>query len=252
MLSKPTGKGTDVQAGETEQDDGVRKPSSRRVLVVEDDEMLRRFLDRLLRREGFDVEFAHDGVAALGRMCPELDLLLLDLSLPGLDGLSVLRHLRPQYPKLPVLVLTGRHAAGTAVLALESGADDCLLKPFSYLELLARMRALLRRSTGASASQSQSQCGDLVLNRDELRVTRADRKIELTPREYKLLEHLMRTPKIPVSRATLLQEVWGAGCEPSTNIVDVYMKYVRDKIDTPGCAKLIRTVRGLGYVVSED
>ena len=225
-------------------------PSSGRVLVVEDDEILSRFLDRMLRAEAFAVEFAHTGVAALEMLRPEIDVLILDLNLPGLDGIGVLQRLRPQFPRLPVLVLTARSRAESTVLALENGADDCLIKPFSYVELLARVRALLRRNTGVVPRSSQ--CANLMVNRDELRVMRDSRKIDLTPREYRLLEYLMRTPRTPVPRATLLKEVWGGECEPSTNIVDVYMKYVRDKIDLPGMPKLIRTVRGVGYVVSED
>lgn len=229
------------------------KPSAGRILVVEDDVILSRFLHRILEAENYDVELAHGGNDALALLRPELDVLILDLNLPEVDGIAVLERLRPRFPRLPVLVLTGRSRAESTVLALESGADDCLIKPFSYLELLARVRALMRRNqSNQSIVPQNSSCGDLILHRQEVRLTRAGQKIELTPREYSLVEYLMRTPRVPVSRAELLKKIWADACEPSTNIVDVYMKYVRDKIDLPGLPKLIRTVRGVGYAISED
>ena len=230
--------------------DGARKHVSGRVLVVDDDEILSRFLGRILSGEGFIVETAHNGVTALEALHPELSLLILDLNLPQMDGIAVLKQMRPIFPDLPVLVLTGRSRAESAVEALENGADDCLCKPFSYLELVARAKALMRRRGGAV--HNRSQCADLLLNRDELRVTRNGFPIDLTTREYELLEYLMRSPRIPVPRSVLLKEIWGGDEKASTNIVDVYMKYVRDKVDLPGMSKLIRTVRGLGYAVSEE
>ena len=221
-----------------------------RILVVDDDEILSRFLERILREDGYDVEFACNGADALHALHGEFDLVILDLNLPKVDGIAVLREMRPNHPRLPVLVLTARVRSESAVEALETGADDCLNKPFSYLELLARVRALLRRNTGVLPSVST--CGDLVLNRPERRVSRDGQRIELTGREYSLMEYLMRTPRIPVTRTVLLKEVWGPGFAASTNVVDVYMKYVRDKVDVNGKPKLIRTVRGVGYAVSED
>ncbi len=214
--------------------------------------MLSQFLQRMLQGEGFDVECASDGQAALRAAgANDVDLLVLDLNLPLLDGIGVLSGLRPRFPKLPILVLTARGRAESTVPALENGADDCLQKPFSYTELLARIRALLRRSGGAPGNSSQ--CADLVLDREKITVMRGEHRIDLTQREYSLLEYLMRTPQLPVSRAVLLQEVWGtATADTATNVVDVYMKYVRDKVDLPGLPKLIRTVRGIGYAVSES
>ena len=228
-----------------------KRPSiaTNRILVVDDDEILSRFLERILREDGYDVVFAPNGADALDAIHTEIDLIILDLNLPKLDGLGVLRQMRPSYPKLPVLVLTGRVRSESAVEALENGADDCLNKPFSYLELLARLRALLRRNTGVLPNTST--CGDLVLNRSERRVARDGQRIELTGREYSLMEYLMRTPRVPVARAVLLQEIWGSRLSTSTNVVDVYMKYVRDKVDLEGMPKLIRTVRGIGYAVTE-
>lgn len=220
-----------------------------RVLLAEDDEMLARFVGDLLVREGYQVEHAANGPAVLSKVSGGgMQLLVLDLNLPDLDGLHVLRQLRLQDAKLPVLVLTARSRTDGLLPALESGADDCMLKPFSYLELLARVRALLRRQS--PAAEVASRCGDLMLHRQHSSVKRGDCRIELTQREFALLEYLMRTPEVPVSRAVLLQEIWGAACESSTNIVDVYMKYVRDKVDLPGLPKLVRTVRGTGYMVS--
>ncbi len=250
MISTQPSECAPVQAVTPQREGQSSRPAMSRILVVDDDEVLSRFLERILRAEGFAVEFAHNGADALETIRPDLDLVILDLNLPQLDGIAVLHKLRPIFPKLPVLVLTGRSRAESTVQALESGADDCLIKPFSYLELLARVRALLRRNTGFLPRSSQ--CADLVLQREELRVTRGGQKIDLTPREYGLIEFLMRTPRVPVPRSVLLKEVWGLEYDPSTNVVDVYMKYVRDKIDRPGLPKLIRTIRGLGYVVSED
>ncbi len=193
------------------------------------------------------MELAHDGEVALSLLQEgrPVDLLILDLNLPGIDGIGLLERVRPLRPRLPMLVLTARSRVEDKVLALQSGADDCLVKPFSFLELLARVRALLRRNSGLIPNTSQ--VGDLVLHREERRVERNGRRIELTPREFGILEYLMRHPGRPVSRATLSQEVWNVPHDPSTNIVDVYMKYVRDKVDLPGERKLTHTIRGVGY-----
>ena len=228
----------------------VRPKADGRILVVEDDQPLSRFLCRTLRTEQYEAELAHDGRTALAMVQATTDLLILDINLPGMDGFSVLRALRPRFPKLPVLVLTARSRTDDMVAAFDSGADDCLLKPFSYHELLARVRALLRRNAGVLPRSTQVV--DLLLYREEHRVERSGRKVELTPREFDLLEFLMREPGTPVSRAVLMQEVWGVAFDPSTNVVDVYMKYVRDKVDREGEVKLIRTVRGVGYVVGPE
>ena len=221
-----------------------------RILVVEDDQPLSRFLSRTLAAASHRIELAHDGATALKMLQPAIDLLILDINLPGLDGFSVLRSLRPLYPKLPVLVLTALSRTEDMVMAFESGADDCLIKPFSYVELLARVGALLRRNSGVLPRTST--VNDLILHREEHRVERAGRRVELTPREFDLLAFLMRTPGTPISRATLMEEVWGTEFDPSTNVVDVYMKYLRDKVDLPGETKLVRTVRGVGYVLGAE
>lgn len=222
--------------------------SGDRILLAEDDEMLTKFLEGLLSAEGYVVDCVSTGPAVLAQLDPGTQLLVLDLNLPGLDGLSVLHRLRPLFPKLSIIVLTARGREDGLLPALNSGADDCLLKPFSYVELLARIRVLLRRS--GFRIESAARCADLLLNREHKVVMRGDRRIELTPKEFKLLEFLMRTPDVPVSRDVLLKEVWDAPGHSSTNVVDVYMKYVRDKVDVPGCSKLVRTVRGSGYMLS--
>lgn len=221
--------------------------SGRHILIVDDDASLAGFLAEELERQGFVVERVLDGESALAFLAEKhrFDLLILDLNLPKLDGINLLRLIRPSQPKLPVLVLTARSRVEEKVHALETGADDCLTKPFSLIELQARVNALLRRNSGLIPNCSQ--VGDLILCRDEHRVERNGRRIELTPREFAILEVLMRNAGRPVSRATLLQEVWNMSPESATNIVDVYVKYVRDKIDLPGEARLTHTVRGFGY-----
>jgi DNA-binding response OmpR family regulator len=219
----------------------------RRVLIVEDDVALASFLSAELRAERFVVDVLHDGEAALTLLQAErrFDLLILDLNLPKLDGISLLQRVKPAQPRLRMLVLTARTQTKDKVKALQSGADDCLTKPFSLVELFARVHALLRRDAGLIPNCSK--VGDLTLNREERRVERGSRRIDLTPREFAILEYLMRNAGRPVSRATLLEEVWNMPPDPSTNIVDVYMKYVRDKVDLPGETKLTHTIRGVGY-----
>ncbi len=221
--------------------------AGRRVLIVEDDIALAGFLSAELQAERFTVDVVHDGEAALTILQDErrFDLLILDLNLPKLDGISLLQRVKPAQPRLRMLVLTARTQTKDKVKALQSGADDCLTKPFSLAELFARVHALLRRDAGLVPNCSK--VGDLTLNREERRVERSGRRIDLTPREFAILEYLMRNAGRPVSRATLLEEVWNMPPDPSTNIVDVYMKYVRDKVDLPGEIKLTHTIRGVGY-----
>jgi DNA-binding response OmpR family regulator len=239
----------EVQPDQRKENSGC--PVGQRILIVEDDVSLAKFLSRELRTESFAVELAHDGEIALSMLqdAQRYDMVILDLNLPKLDGLGLLQRLRPAQPRLPVLVLTARNRVEDKVSSLEHGADDCLSKPFSYVELLARVRALLRRNSGLIPNTSK--VGDLTLDRDQHRVERNGRLINLTPREFSILEFLMRASGRPVSRATLLEEVWNIPFDPSTNVVDVYMKYVRDKVDGPGERKLTHTIRGIGYALSD-
>jgi DNA-binding response OmpR family regulator len=226
----------------------LNRAAGRRILLVEDDVSLSGFLCGELQGRGLIVEQVHDGEEALRLLEAKrrYELLMLDLNLPKLDGLTLIERVRPAQPRLPMLVLTARSRVEDKVKALESGADDCITKPFSLIELLARVQALLRRNSGLVPNCST--IGDLTMYRDQRRVERNGRRIELTPREFAILDVMMRNAGQPVSRATLLEEVWNmAPSESATNIVDVYMKYVRDKIDLPGEPRLTHTVRGFGY-----
>ncbi len=222
-----------------------------RILVVEDDIPLARLLCSWLHAENFAGEVAYDGEEALAKLkVGNYQLVLLDLNLPKMDGLTLLTTVHAEQPGLPVMVLTGRSRTEDRVMSLNGGADDCLVKPFSLVELLARIRALLRRRSAPLVASALKLQPGLLLNREEYRVERDGRKIELTPREFALLEFLMQHSPRPVSRATLMEQVWQIPFDPSTNIVDVYMKYLRDKIDCTGEQKLIRTVRGVGYALA--
>ncbi len=223
----------------------------RNILIVDDDEALAGFLSQELQTACFAVDLLHNGEETLVRLQEKVryDLMILDLNLPGMDGISLLQAVRPLLPRLPILVLTARSRVEDRVSALRNGADDCVVKPFSFMELLARVQALLRRNSGYIPNFSR--VGDLELHREQRRVERNGRRIDLTPREFAILEYLMRHPANPVSRATLCEEVWSTPHDPSTNIVDVYMKYVRDKIDLANEPKLIHTVRGIGYEIRD-
>jgi two-component system, OmpR family, copper resistance phosphate regulon response regulator CusR len=229
----------------------VPSDNQAQVLIAEDDIPLAHFLQRGLQTDKYAVDLVHDGETALEAVGKtQYSLLILDLNLPKLDGMTLLKQVRPTMPSLPVLVLTGRNRLEDRVTALDGGADDCLIKPFSFHELTARVRALLRRN--GKGSGGVVQVGDLVLNRPEFRVERAGRKIDLTAKEFALLEYLMLNARRPVNRAMIMENVWKAPYDAKTNLVDVYVKYVRDKVDTGDCAKLIRTVRGVGYVLADN
>jgi DNA-binding response OmpR family regulator len=228
-----------------------KRPAARSILLVEEDASLANFISRELRAGSFSVDMVCDGETALNALQDERrhDLLILELNLPKMDGMSLLQRVRPAKPRLPMMVLTARSRIEDKVKAFQCGADDFLAKPFSIRELLARVHALLRRHSGLIPNTSQ--VGELTLHREERRVERNGRRIELTPREFAILEFMMRNPGRPVSRATLSEEVWNMPHDPSTNIVDVYMKYVRDKVDRPGEPKLTHTIRGIGYELRE-
>jgi DNA-binding response OmpR family regulator len=229
----------------------VRADNQAQVLIAEDDIPLAHFLKRGLQTDKYTVDVVHDGQTAFDAVEKNrYSLLILDLNLPKLDGMTVLRQVRPTMPDLPVLVLTGRSRLEDRVTALDGGADDCLIKPFSFHELTARVRALLRRH--GKGAGGVIQVGDLVLNRPEFRVERAGRKIDLTAKEFALLEYLMINARRPVTRMTIMENVWKAPYDAKTNLVDVYVKYVRDKVDAGDGVKLVRTVRGVGYVLADN
>jgi len=231
--------------------DGSRAPASARILIVEDDVSLGKFLNRALKQKLYSVEISLDGEVAWEALQNSIyDLVILDLNLPRMDGMELLKRVRLTQPALPLLVLTARNRTEDLVLALEQGADDCLIKPFSLLELLARIGGLLRR--GSPSAASSSKIGNLSIDREQHRAMRGERAIDLTPREFAILECLMDNAGKTVSRATLMRDVWNIPFDSTTNIVDVYMKYLRDKIDIEGEVKLLRTVRGVGYVLRND
>jgi len=217
------------------------------VLVVEDDEDIALVLQRSLRMEGYEVRLAADGEAALaeaGRFHP--DLVVLDLGLPKLDGMEVARRLRGA-DDVPILMLTARDALDSRVEGLDAGADDYLVKPFERQELLARLRALLRRRPPRGSASLV--VGDLSLNPDTHEVARVERPIELTQREFELLEYLMRNERIVVPRQRLLEEVWGYDPFANTNTIEVFVSNLRRKLEEGGEPRLLHTIRGAGYVL---
>jgi two-component system response regulator MprA len=219
------------------------------VLVVEDDTDIAGVLRRSLDKEGYDVRVAGDGAAAIDEAGVfEPDAVVLDLGLPRLDGVEVCRRLRDE-GDVPILILTARDALEARVEGLDSGADDYLVKPFERDELLARLRALLRRRPPRGSAFLV--VGDLRLNPDTHQVTRGDRELELTAREFELLEHLMRNERIVVSRQALLDEVWGYHPFAETNTVDVFISNLRRKLEADGEARVLHTVRGAGYVLRD-
>lgn len=221
-----------------------------RILVVEDDPPLASFLQKGLDAESYAVDLAQDGEQALDLAFDlDYDLLVLDLNLPKLDGIAVMRRLRPVKPNLPVLVLTARSRVEDRVQALDAGGDDCLNKPFSFTELSARVRALMRR--GRPALDSVLRVADLSLDRIERRVERAGKRIELTSKEFALLEYLMRNAGRRITRSMIIEHVWNLSFDTATNVVDVYINYLRKKVDEGSACKLIHTVRGVGYELSE-
>jgi len=220
-----------------------------RVLIVEDDEDIADVLRRSLRSEGYEVLTSADGVEALDVATGFVpDLVVLDLGLPRLDGVEVCRRLRAD-SDVPILMLTARAETEDRVGGLDSGADDYLVKPFERQELLARIRALLRRRPPRGSSSLQ--VGDLTLNPDTREVKRGEREIELTNREFELLEYLMRNERLVISRERLLDEVWGYDPAAATNTIDVFISNLRRKLETGDEARLLHTKRGAGYVLKE-
>jgi DNA-binding response OmpR family regulator len=221
--------------------------SGGRVLVVEDDAEITDVLRRSLRNEGYEVRTAGDGIEALDQAQAFVpDLVVLDLGLPRLDGTEVCRQLRAE-GDVPILVLTARAETDDRVGGLDSGADDYLVKPFERRELLARIRALLRRRPPRGSAALA--VGDLRLNPDTREVVRGEREIELTNREFELLEYLMRNERLVVSRERLLDEVWGYDPMAATNTIDVFISNLRRKLEAGGEDRLLHTKRGAGYVL---
>jgi two-component system, OmpR family, response regulator MprA len=219
-----------------------------RVVVVDDDEALRNAVRRALRLEGYDVELAGDGPEALARLAGlRADLVVLDVLMPVLDGITVCRRLRASGDRTPILMLTARDAVSDRVVGLDAGADDYLTKPFVLEELLARVRALLRRS--APEHEGSLRVDDLQLNPRTRQVRRGDRAVELTPTEFALLELLMRNAEVVLTRDTIRERVWGFDDSYGSNTLDVFIGYLRRKTEAGGEARMIHTVRGVGFVL---
>jgi len=219
-----------------------------RILIAEDDEALAKFVRQGLESEKYVVDVCKDGeLARSAAMESDYDLVVLDLNLPKLDGVTILRHLRMKKPSLPVLILTQRTRVEDRVQCLDTGADDYLSKPFSFSELSARIRALIRRSH--LPSESVLTVADLKLDRVQRLVERAGLKIELTSKEFTLLEYLMRNAGRNVTRSMIIEHVWNLTFDTTTNVVDVYINYLRRKIDDGHTVKLIQTIRGVGYAL---
>ncbi len=223
-----------------------------RILVVEDDRKVARFVRQGLCEEGHTVEIAPDGAEALKLALGErgYDLIILDVMLPGRDGFGVLKALRARKLPVPVLMLTARDSITDRVAGLDLGADDYLTKPFAFDEFLARVRALLRRRSGSRAPVLR--LADLTLDPSTREVTRGQRKVALTAREYALLEYFMRNVGRVLTRPMIAEHVWGLDFDPESNIIDVYVGYLRRKIDGEGEHRLLHTMRGAGYVMRMD
>ena len=221
-----------------------------RVLIVEDDKKVAAFIAKGLDQECYAVDVAHDGAeGAAMSVESDYDILILDLMLPTMTGLQVLQQARKRKSRLPVLVLTARDAVEDLVAALDAGADDYLVKPFIFAELAARVRALLRRGDRSLAAY---RIADLTLDVAHRTVSRAGQKIELSSKEFALLEYLLRHARRAVTRTSIIEHVWDIHFDSVSNVVDVYVKYLRDKIDKNFSPPLIRTIRGVGYMLTDD
>lgn len=220
------------------------------ILIAEDDRRVREALDRALRLEGYDVVTASDGARALELHADRrVDLLLLDVSMPNVDGLSVCRTVRAGGDDTPVLMLTARHEVEDRVAGLDAGADDYLVKPFALEELLARVRARLRSGVEDDTALS---LGELRMDRPGRRVHRAGREVELSRTEFDLLEVLVHNQGVVLARDRLYELVWGGELQPESKTLDVYIGYLRRKLEAEGEPRLIHTVRGIGYVAREE
>ncbi len=223
------------------------------ILLVEDDAGVARFVKRALELEGYVVDVAPDGETGLAKTFQNFpDLLILDWMLPGIDGLEVCRRVRTRDQKIPILMLTAKDSVPDRVLGLDTGADDYLVKPFSMDELLARVRVLLRRRrTQAPPKPKEYRFADLVLDTGTRQARRGERVIELTTKEYQLLETFMRHPRQVLTRDQLYEQVWGYDFGRESNVLDVYVRYLRRKLEAGGEPRLVHTVRGVGYVLRE-
>jgi len=222
-----------------------------RILVVEDEKKVASFIQRGLEGEGFSVDLAHDGETGVEMGAANTyDLILMDIMLPKMDGLEAIKALREKEVAAPVLCLTAKDTVEDIVAGLDSGSDDYLTKPFAFAELLARVRALVRR--GTQERGAEITYADLRLDPVAHKVWRSDSEIDLTAKEYALLEFFMRNPETTLTRTMIAEHVWDYTFDSFTNIIDVYVNYLRKKVDRDYTKKLIHTVRGIGYVLKEE
>ena len=216
---------------------------------MEDDATIAEFVEKGLREAGFAVDSAADGRTGLEKaLAGPFDVAIVDVMLPGMDGLALIDTLRARGVKTPVLILSARRSVDDRVRGLQAGGDDYLTKPFAFAELLARVQALIRRATGA-AEPTRLSVGDLSLDLLTRKVQRGAQALDLRPREFALLEYLMRNAGKVLTKTMILSHVWGYSFDPSTNVVDVLVSRLRDKIDKPFPVKLLHTVRGVGYAL---
>lgn len=222
-----------------------------RLLIVEDEQQIAAFLERGLKEEGYAVDVVYNGHDAIDwALAVEYDGLVLDVMLPGRDGYAVCRELRERGLKTPILMLTARDAVDDRVTGLDVGADDYLIKPFAFKELVARLRAVTRRQS--ETRSNELRVADLTLNTLAHTAQRGERRIELTTKEYNLLEFLMRNPNRVLTRTQIAEHVWNLDFVSESNLVDVYVRYLRRKLDEGFDQKLIKTIRGSGYLISDE
>jgi heavy metal response regulator len=221
-----------------------------RILLIEDEKKVARFISKGLTEESYAVDVAYDGEEGLFLAeVNDYDLIILDIMLPKKDGFEVLKSLRNQGFKIPVIMLTARDEIESKVQGLDLGADDYMTKPFAFSELMARIRAILRRKQ--EKADNRLQIGDLIIDAVTRTVTRGNKPVELTNKEYALLEYFIRNPGRVLSRTMIAEHVWDYQFDPMTNVIDVYVNYLRQKIDRGFEKKLIHTIRGVGYVIRE-
>ena len=225
----------------------------KKILIVEDEEKLARFIELELEYEGYEVEKAFDGRDGLELATSQsFDLILLDIMLPSINGIEVLRRIK-KVSSVPIILLTARDAVMDKVAGLDGGADDYITKPFAIEELLARIRVLLRKSTREDrTSENILSVGPLILDPEKRQVRVKDEEVELTKKEFDLLHYLLINKERVLTRSTLLEEIWGYDFEGESNAVDVYVRYLRSKLEEPFGVKLIHTVRGVGYVIKDE
>lgn len=219
-----------------------------KILIIEDEARVTSFLKKGLLSEGFTVDCAYDGEEGLYMAQEwEYDIIILDVKLPKMDGISISKKLRSAGKTTPIIMLTAKDSVEDRIKGLDAGADDYLTKPFSFAELLARVRALTRR--GAKSEKSKTKVGDLELDQDSFEAKRGNKKISLSATEFKLLKYLMQNKNKVLSKTMILENIWGYDFSPESNIVEVYMKYLRDKIDKGFKKSMIANIRGIGYKI---